>query len=196
VRERPEFGEEVRKIMPLVPKAERLDALRRLGLSEPVLQQASGKSLHKFFKYIFTKPYEIYYGAVVPDGPPLIPIYTNEGQETAAWVRNGRLEFITFHLEDDPPGEYRVVAHTEQGMLAEFFLYWLCTETQDLSDESRKSRAEMAAAAQMIGFLYFGELVRACLASDHLGFKETQAFKRKLVAQIDRSERRRASGRS
>jgi hypothetical protein len=178
--------------MPLVPKAQRLEALRRLGLSKPVLRQSSGKVLHPFFEDTFTRPYEIYHGAVVPVGPALAPIYSDNGQETGAWVRNGRLEFISFHIEDAPPGTYRVVAHTEQGMLADFFLHGLCMEEQDLSDEARASRAEMAAAAQMIGFLYFDELVRACLAVGYLRVREQGPFKQRLIAAIDRRELRQA----
>jgi hypothetical protein len=111
-----------------------------------------------------------------------------DGRETAAWVRNGRLEFIVFHLEDDPPGEYRVVAHSEQGMLADFFLYWPCTEEQDESEESRAERAEMAEAADAIGFRYFDELARACVASGYLKSAELEPFKRKLIRRIDRRE--------
>jgi hypothetical protein len=174
--------------MPLVPKSQRLETLREWGLSEPVLGQASGKNLHPFLNDTFTKPYEIYHGAVVPDGPPLAPVYSLEGRETAAWMRNGRLEFIAFHLEDDPAGEYKVVAHSEQGMLADFFLYWLCMEEQDESEESRTERAEMAEAADAIGFWYFEEIARACVAAGYLQFAEQEPFKRKLIRRIDRRE--------
>src|SRR5438034_666015 len=103
--------------MPVVPEGDRLDALRRLGLSDPLVRVSAGERVHPLFWFRCQgPPWHSYHGAGCPDGPPLVPLWDCGDTVTGVWERGGRLEFIRFDV-DDPEG-YDTLASTEQGLWA------------------------------------------------------------------------------
>jgi hypothetical protein len=165
--------------MPIVSRRERLEVLRRLGISDAVIDLAAGKNRRAIFDYYCTPPYMIYECVVVPAGNPLVPLWEDRGGGATA-VRPGEtgLEFIEFSVE--APEEYRIVARTEQGLLAHLFitLYEAC--------DSPAKEAALPEDATSVGFQYCSELVSAYDAAEHRTFEAHEAFVRAFVDGIDR----------
>jgi hypothetical protein len=165
--------------MPVVSQRERLEALRRLGISEAVIELAAGKNRRAAFEYECSEPYMIYGCMVVPAGDPLVPLWEDRcGGVTA--VRPGQigLEFVEFSVE--APEDYRIVAKSEQGLLAHLFLI-----LYEGSDAPPKEAALPQDAAS-VGFQYYADLVSAYSAHEHRNFEQHEAFVRAFVNGIDR----------
>jgi hypothetical protein len=107
--------------MPVVPEGQRLDNLRRLGLSEALIRQSGGDHVHPLLEFRCPgPPLYSYRGARSPEGPPLVPLWDCGDSVTGVWVRDG-LEFIEFSIE--APEEHTVLARTEQGLWATVFVH-------------------------------------------------------------------------
>jgi hypothetical protein len=163
--------------MPLVNEGDRLDALRRLGLSPAVVELARGRNQGTAFWFHCAEPYMPFAeGARNPEGPKLVPLWACGDTVTAGRERDGRLEFIEYSME--APEEYEVIAHTEQGLLATLFISMY--EGQQGEDEQ-----SLAAAATSAGFRYFREMVEAYTGSRHNAFESHAEFVRAFTARID-----------
>jgi len=162
----------------VVPENQRLQTLRQLGLSEPLIRQALGDKLHPLFWFRCQgPPWKSYHGAVCPPGPPLAPLWDCCDTVTGVWERDGRLEFIEFGIEWN--GDHAVLAYTEQGLWATIF--WHLYEDSDdpeLEDFPR--------AAQIVGFRFFDQLVEQDKAAQAT-YEKRRARLRDLVAAIDHS---------
>jgi len=165
--------------MPVVSRRQRLEALRRLGISQAVIELAAGRNRRAAFDYHCQPPYMIYGCIVVPAGDPLVPLWEDRGGGVTA-VRPGEtgLEFVEFSVET--PENYRIVARTEQGLLAQLFV----TVYEAAHDPPKVAALPQDAAS--VGFQYLAELVSAYDASEHRTFEEQQAFVRAFVGSIDR----------
>src|SRR4051794_2112896 len=130
--------------MPVISGERRLTGLREMGVSEAVIRLSAGEVVHELFRFrCQTPPYFVYHGAEPPDGPMFVPIWDCCDTATGAWERDGELEFLEFSIEE--PGEYRVLARTEQGFLAALFVC-LYEDRGDLNvDDFREP-------ARLIGF--------------------------------------------
>src|SRR5262245_45236011 len=111
--------------MPIFPEETRLDELARLGLSRPIIRLAAGERLHRLFDPRFVGPPDYVYGldedeVSVPDGPPLVPLWSFADGVQGVWEAEGGLEFIDYDIE--VPDHFEVVARTEQGFLAWMFI--------------------------------------------------------------------------
>src|SRR5262245_35780352 len=100
--------------MPVVPEAQRIAELRRLGASEPLVRLSSGEVVHELFRQsCLGPPYYVYHGAGAPDGPPLVPLWDYGDAVVGVWRRPRAPEFIEFSIE--AVGAYTTLARTEQG---------------------------------------------------------------------------------
>jgi hypothetical protein len=165
--------------MAVIPEDQRVAALRRLGISEPVIRLSCGENLHDLFSIgCEGPPRRVYHQAEVPDGPPFIPFWEFADSVTGLWVAaDGRLEFIQFDVE--APDEFRVLAHTEQGFLAAVLLW----QYQNGDDELEWD--DFWEPAEAIGFRYLAELVAAYERTPIAGYDDYRAFQRRFVAQLD-----------
>jgi hypothetical protein len=165
--------------MPVVSRRQRLGALRILGISDAIIELAAGNNRRATFDYYCTSPYMIYDCEDAPEGDPLVPLWEDRGGGATA-VRPGEtgLEFVQFSVE--APEEHRIVARTEQGLLAHLFitLYEACDEPAN--------EAALSEDAASVGFNYYSELVSAYDAAEHSTFEEHESFVRDFVASIDR----------
>ena len=163
--------------MPVVAQEERLDALRRFGLSGALIRLSAGERLHALFELRCQgPPFYCYHGASCPEGPPLAPLWDWCDSVTGVWMRDGRLEFIRFSLE--AVAEYEVLANTEQGLWAGIFVE-LYEARDDLSAEDFRE------AARAAGFRFLDRLIEAYEAAEHSGVETHAAFVRELISGID-----------
>jgi len=159
-----------------MPEGVRIDGLRRLGLSEALIRQSAGNCLHPLLEFRCAgPPYRSYHGAGCPEGPPLAPLWECGDSVTGVWVREGRLEFIQFSIEDQK--EYRVLARTEQGLWATVFVN-LYEDRDDLAPQAFRD------AAGAVGFRFLDRLV-ASYVSGFPTFEAHEAFLSDLVGTID-----------
>jgi hypothetical protein len=155
--------------MPVVPETTRLNELRRLGLSEPVVRLAAGDHPHPAFRFACQGPWAAYHAAAVPDGPPLAPLWQCSGGVTGVWVQDGRPEFIEVNIETDSD-EYEVLAHTEQGLLARLFFDLVEYEANDRGDD------DLPGAAAAVGFRYLDEVRAVCFSDEGPTDERVQAL--------------------
>ncbi|MDB5307172.1 MAG: hypothetical protein JWO38_1374 [Gemmataceae bacterium] len=166
--------------MPVVEDVHRLDVLRRLGLSDPLVRQSSGEQLHPLFWFRCQgPPWYSYHGAGCPEGPPLMPLWDKGDTVTAAWVKDGRLEFIEFGIEWSD--EYVVLAHTEQGLWATVFVLLL-------EDEDSLELEDFREPAWVVRFRFLDRLVYGRDGGTQT-FEEHRAWLREVVEGIDRETR-------
>jgi len=150
-----------------------------LGISTAVIELAAGNNRRAAFDYYCTTPYMVYACADAPAGDPLVPMWEDRGGGvTAVRPAETGLEFLEFSVE--APQEYRIVARTEQGLLAHLFitLYEACDEPD--------AEAALLEDAASVGFLYCSELVSAYDAAEHRTFEEHQSFVGAFVDSVDR----------
>lgn len=163
--------------MPVVPKSERLEGLRQLGLSDPLIWQAAGEQLHPYFWYRCLGPSRLVdQGAGVPDGSLLYPLWDCEDVTTAAWQPGGRLQFIEFKCES--PGPYAVLASSEQGLWARVF---------DLLHEDYLTlqREDFEVPAQIAGFRFLDMIWDEYERTSHASFEQHEKFLVEVVGRID-----------
>ena len=163
--------------MPVVQEGQRLDMLRRLGLSEALVRQSTGERLHPLFEFRCQgPPFYSYHGAGCPEGPALAPLWDCGDSVTGVWIRGGRVDFIEFDIE--AVAEYRVLAHTEQGLWATVFVN-LYEDRDDLGSEAFRD------AARAVGFRFLDRLVAAYDSADVSTFDAHEAFLGSLIGAID-----------
>ena len=164
--------------MAAVPEDQRIAALRRLDVSEPLVRLASGECVHPTFRNsCLGPPYYAYHGAGVPDGPPLVPLWDHGDTVAGVWDRADGPEFVEFSIEADD--EVWPLARTEQGFWATRF---------DSLYEADVPVEELREAAAAVGFRFLDRLVASReAAAGRLGtFEGHAAWLRELVAAIDR----------
>jgi len=169
--------------MPIFPEAGRLAELRRLGISEPLVRLAFGERLHPAFDPCFVGPPRRVYRrpedqVSVPDGPPLVPLWSFGDGVQGVWEVEGGLEFIDYDVE--APERYQVVARTEQGFLAWMFM----TLHEDLFDEEDEFET-LPGAAERVGFRHYADWLAAYEAANVGSVDEWDAFQERFVAGID-----------
>jgi hypothetical protein len=163
--------------MGVVPEDERVAALRRLGISEPVIRLSCGENIHDLLSISCEgPPWEVYHNAEVPDGPPFVPLWEFAEGVTGLWEKAGRLEFIEFDVEG--PDQYWVLAHSEQGFLA-WLLLWHYQNRDDLEWPDFREPAEA------IGFQFLSELVAAYEQASINSYDAYKEFQRRFVARVD-----------
>ena len=172
--------------MAAVPEDQRINELRRLGASEPLIRLSSGEVVHELFRYsCLGPPHYVYHGAGTPFGPPLIPLWDCNDTVVGVWECADGPEFIEFSIEAEDEDAYTALARTEQGFWATQFDFYY---ESDIPDE------ELRKAAAAVGFRFLDRLVAAReAAGDRLGtFEGHQAWLGELVAGIDRESGGRA----
>src|SRR5262249_10690551 len=165
--------------MPVFPQEGRLDELRRLGISEPLVRLASGDLIHPVFDprfigppdYVYRRPEEL---APVPDGPPLVPLWSFAGGVQGVWEVNDGLEFVDFSIE--VPDRAKIVARTEQGFLAWMFM----TLHEDLFDEEDEFET-LPDAAAVVGFRHYEEWLDAYETTEVRSYEEWDKFEASFV---------------
>jgi hypothetical protein len=98
---------------------------------------------------------KVEHGGEQPPGPPFLTLWEFGDQVTGVREKGGKLEFLTFDIED--PLAYTVVAHTSRGLLAHVF-FELASD-QDWRDEA-KARGELHSAAAAVSFREVDEVIR------------------------------------
>lgn len=164
--------------MSTVPESQRIAALRRLGVSEPLIRLSSGECVHPTFRNsCLGPPYYVYHGAGVPGDPPLVPLWDHGDTVVGLRERADGPEFVEFSIEGDI--EARQLARTEQGFWATRFDFLYEAEVPD---------AELREAADAVGFRFLERhLASREAALGRLGaFEGHAAWLRELVAAIDR----------
>jgi hypothetical protein len=172
--------------MPVFPQEGRLDELRRLGISEPVVRLAAGEVIQPVFDPRFVGPPGYVYGwgddEIVPgpDGPMLVPLWDFADGVQGVWEVDGGLEFIDYSIEAEAD-DYEVVARTEQGFLAWMFM----TLHADLFDEEEEF-ATLPDAAEVVGFCHYAEWLDAFETMHVSSDDEWDKFQVDFVERIDR----------
>lgn len=128
--------------------------LRALGLSDAVVGLATGDHSEDmfFFRCQGTPPPQ---EMRFPEGVPAEPLWQCEGWATAVRARDGRNEFVAF--DSDNPEIWQVIAHSEQGLLANLFSDLI--EDEDWEEEVEESEAGLRAAAEAVGFRHLDDLM-------------------------------------
>jgi hypothetical protein len=163
--------------MGVVSDVERVSFLHRLRLSDVLIQQSSGSSIDPLLAFrCKSPPFFSYHGARCPEGPMLAPLWDCGNTVTAVWLRDGRPEFIEFDIE--MPHEYRVIAHTEQGLWATVFVNLF-------EDNDELERDQFRPAAEAVGFRFLDRLVESYEAADLSTFESHDRFLRAVVGEID-----------
>jgi hypothetical protein len=120
---------------------QRLDELRRLGLSESAVRLAAGEPPIAGFDACSPPP-RFLHGPPVPLGVDrFIPLWQFSGGVTGIWRRNGHLEFVEYLLDRHPGDGYQLLARSEQGL-------WACMLIGGVRPD------ETATFAQRVGFRF------------------------------------------
>jgi hypothetical protein len=166
--------------MAAIPEEQRIEELRRLGVSEPLIRLSSGDCVHSTFRdNCLGPPYYTYHMADPPTGPLFAPLWDHCDTVVGVWVRPDGLEFIEYDIEAEDRSEFESLARTEQGFWATRF---------DFIYECDVPVSEMQEAAAAVGFRFLDR---------HLASRETnvarlntydghRAWLRELVTEIDR----------
>lgn len=164
--------------MAVVPENQRLEELRRLGLSEPLIRLASGVCIHPMFRNgCLGPPYFVYHGADTPEGPSLVALWDCNDTVVGVWERPDGLEFIDFSIE--ACDECRPIARTEQGFWAAQFDFLYECEIPD---------QELREAAATVGFRFLDQLVasKEAAAGRQGSYDGHAGWLRDVVAELDR----------
>lgn len=164
--------------MAVVPEIQRIEELRRLGVSEPIVKLSSGELLHEVFRFAcLGPPFYAYTGAWLPSGPPLVPLWDHNDWMLAVRRQPDGLEFLRYCIEDLT--DFSRLARTEQGFwVTQFdFLY----ECEDPIEELRE-------AASAVGYRFLDHYITVREAAEGtLGtFAGHDSWLRALVSDIDR----------
>jgi hypothetical protein len=170
--------------MPVFPQEGRLDELRRLGLSEPLVRLAAGELIHPVFDpgfvgppgYVYRRPED---QTSVPDGPPLVPLWSFADSVQGVWEVDSGLEFVNYGIE--APDKAEVVARTEQGFLA-----WMFLSLHESLFDDEDEFATLPDAADVVGFRHYAEWLDAYEAVEVNSFEEWDRFEASFVERIDR----------
>lgn len=163
--------------MAAVVEHERVAALRRLGLSEPLIRLSCGDLVHPEFEFnCLGPPYYVYHDAVTPAGPPLIPLWDHNDTVVGVWEQPDGPEFIEFNIEAED--EVWPQGRTEQGFWATRF---------DFLYESEVGDEDLREAAAVVGFHFLDRLVASREAFEGgLGtFEDHEKWLRAFVVEID-----------
>ncbi|MFY0479343.1 hypothetical protein [Achromobacter marplatensis] len=157
--------------------AQRMAALRQLGVSEPLVQLSSGNCLHEAFRGVcLGPPTRAYPRAGASDGPAWLALWDHGSMVYAVLEDEGGLEFNRYSIER--PRDINVIARTEQGFwLHRFdFLY-----ERDMPDDTLRQ------AAQAVDFRYLDRYLSERNAADAQpgNFTAHRAWLQGLIAQVD-----------
>ncbi|MBB1594383.1 hypothetical protein [Achromobacter sp. UMC46] len=158
-------------------EAQRIAALRQLGVSAPLVQLSSGHCVHEAFRgTCLGPPNRAYPRAGAADGPAWLALWDQDGMVYAALEDEDGLEFNRYSIER--PRDIDVIARTEQGFwLHRFdFLY-----ERDMPDDTLRQ------AAKAVGFRYLDRYLHERRAAEaQLGtFAKHRAWLQNLIAMID-----------
>lgn len=146
--------------MPVIAPEDRIDEMRRLGLSEPLVRLASGEVLHPAISTCYVGPPAYVCGGwddegrYYPDGPTFVPFWSFADCVQGVWEVAGQLTFLDLHVED--PDNPAVLARTEQGFLA-----WMFTQLYEANWDDPEGLAQLREAAAVIGYRHFAEWAEA-----------------------------------
>jgi hypothetical protein len=165
-----------------VDEEERLDALKRLGVSAPVIRLAAGKNRREFFGD-FRTPYKVYRGITWRGGPVFVPLWEKYDTITAVRQKGKGLEF--FRVSVEQTRKPKALARTEQGLLATLFFNPLNAYYDEPEDYGRGHLRAMEAAAKSAGFRHF-RLAEAVFRENYeKGYTAFERAYQKLIREID-----------
>jgi hypothetical protein len=171
--------------MPVFPEEGRLEEMRRLGLSEPLVRLAAGEVLHPAFETCFVGPPSYVYGGWVedeeddyfPGGPTFVPFWSFADAVQGVWEAEGGLEFIDLYIED--PDNPKLLARTEQGFLA-----WVFTDLYEYNWDDPEDFAQLPEAAAVVGYRHFAEWAEAFDRHEG-GYDSYKRLCKEFIARID-----------
>jgi hypothetical protein len=168
--------------MPVIAQDLRIDALRKLQLSDALIAIASGEELDPaFLRHSITPPYYVYAGAHVPDGPLCVPLWDEGDAVFAVWEKPDGYEFIEFSIEE--PEAYTIISRSEQGFWANRF-DWLY-ELDSYDDDALEHTANAVSFRYWSYYLAERQKVEGSLNS----YIFHQNWVRSIVEQIDQQEK-------
>jgi hypothetical protein len=141
-------------------KADWLEAFRRCGLSDALIEFALGEPADPLFESIcqrelLEQPFE--YLPDVP-GPPVTPLWHVTTSVVGCRKQRNRLEFVRVEMEEVFAGgeePVTVIAHSEQGLWASLFCRRLEAVLAALGKRSEQKIKQLRDAAKRIGFVHF-----------------------------------------
>jgi hypothetical protein len=169
--------------VPVFPEGGRLEEMRRLGLSEPLVRLAAGEVLHEAFETCYTGPPGYVYGdwdedeGFFPGGPTFVPFWSFADSVQGVWEADGGLEFIDLNVED--PDNPIMLARTEQGFLA-----WMFTDLYESNWDDPEDFARLPQAAKAVGYRHFAEWAETFDRHDG-GYDAYKRLCKEFVARID-----------
>lgn len=163
--------------MPIMTELQRSRELRRLCLTEPLIQQATGEQLHPYFWYrCLGPPQFVDQGVLAADGARLYPLWQCGEDVAAVWQRGARRQFIEFNIKS--PGKFAVLATTEQGL-------WATVFDRLHEDYITLQREDFVVPAAIVGFRFLDELWTEYERTSHGTADLHQKFLLELVTRID-----------
>lgn len=166
--------------MGAVPDERRIEELRRLGASEPLVRLSLGDCIHPVFRNnCLGPPYYTYHEADPPTGPLFVALWDHCDTVVGVWGRPDGPEFIEYDIEADNPDDYEPLARTEQGFWATRF---------DFLSECDVPVNELREAAAVVGYQFLDRHLasREVNAAGLTTFEGHTAWLRELVREIDR----------
>ncbi len=154
-------------------KADWLEAFRRCGLSNELIQFAIGEPADPFFesicqRHLLEQPFE--YLPDVP-GPPVTPLWHDTTTVVGCRKQRNRLEFVQVEMEAVFSGgdeAMKVIARSEQGLWARLFCRRLESLLAALGEKAEPKIKQLRESAKRIGFLHFETaLERAKAGGEH-----------------------------
>jgi hypothetical protein len=140
----------------------RIDYLKKIGLSGPIIRMAQGEILHPFFESAYEEPNYIYSVKKIPDN--ITPLWELDSFQTVVWEENKGIFFVQFDL-DDLEGIFKIIGYTEQAALSRLFLDSI--EVSSLKND--ELIRQVKEASKCTGFKYSEEFINLIKLSDSYG---------------------------
>ena len=148
---------------------ERISYLKKIGLSEPIIQMAKGEILHPLFESAYEEPDYIYNEKDIPNS--ITPLWELDSFETVVLEEDDQIVFLQFNCED-LEATFRIIGYTEQATLARIFLDIIEVSSLE-NDELIKQVIE---ASKCTGFKYTEEFISLLKLYDNDGEQYIERF--------------------
>lgn len=157
---------------------ERIDYLRRIGMSDQIIQMAQGEILHDFLRS-YEEPHEIYeLSAMQSDVSLIAPIWAVGDYQTVVTKKDNNILICEFEISSFAE-TFRLLGYTDQAPLANLFL----DAIEVSNDEDIELIKQIKQAASTTGFEHakiLVDLIKQANKSNGNYFDNFDALRKKI----------------
>ena len=159
----------------MIQTKDRIEYLKKIGISEPLIRMAQGEIIHSFFESAYEEP-EIFQVKNLPN--EVTPLWQLDEFKTLIFEKDNKMVFAQVNLED-PDATLDIIGFTEQAALARLFIDNIEVSSLETSDLIR----EVKGASECSGFKYsqiFIDLLKLCDENEDKFFRQFNIFQKRI----------------